>query len=628
MKRSRLVPVAVALAMPLTFVGRTVSAQAPRQTSDVVATLRPDGSQKRVNEFRTKGNLSEKGASFLARTRLDLLKPEQHVLRFVATFPTTSTANVTFRITPKPGSPVKGKVMLAIPRGAASAVKYTHTAAGKSHTFRLSFVVPAGGSRTSSTGDLQPAAPAPPVMDRWVGVPVRAVAYVPLRSAAVARHAARTRQDYPLQALGKEYDRVMQQLNTVLEDTYGVEMTAVITQGASDHVGDAEEGAREFLTGAKDSKNPISTLWGVKSEIDGTFSSSYEYRDMVAILDQYQEMAEHPSNELTQKMYEEDPASKQRILDEIANVRLELKLNQAVLVSNSMVTVGSGLFQNALLTAAIAPLTAYTSRTMKELMKGRLDDVKKMITAGRATGRPPKPGTATPGSSTCTGAGAGANTKNPGTFVEPQELAPKPAPKAVEQLYGCKPTDGLTLAIHADDGLAPSPPGVFTAVYEGVQREFSADGTLSHTTTESGTITFRVKPDGRMIDGSGTGKASFERKDDKSRTFGETAYTFPVTGFVNAGAACLVVAQGTQPMDFETVQTYFDPNVKPYYGNQGVPTDMLLAMTTWPALGGNPHDWPVGGALRLRHGSTHTWSVDVTSRAGRRTTARSTLTIP
>ncbi len=597
MKRSLLVPVVLAVANPLLFVGREVCAQAPRRAAEIVATLAPDSSRARVSEFQTKGNLTLAGATILARTKLDVLKSEKNVYRFVATFPGNMTAGVTIRVTrgglytPESGLVATGST------GAAHNATIARSITGNAETLRLSYVLPAGAVRISSNRVPRQTlarldSPRGAVLFRLQPVTYRGplTGYIARRAAAI--EGISVEMEVNLKSLGlKAAEKVVSE--------------ALHHEGVDIH--------------------PALHTAKAVSEVLEVLHESKEYLGLVRELNELQEAAEHPTNELTQRAYLDDPSLKQRILDEIAGVRLDMKLNQAVQYSNAMVQVGAGMFP--LLAFAISPLTAANSRTLKELMEGQLRDLKKRVTTKSA--QPPRvgPGSGTTGSGNSGSGNAGSGVPSTSTPGDSEELAPKPAPKVVEALYGCRPTDGLAYAYPPEDKLAPSPKGMWTAVYEGVQNEFSADGTLSHTTTETGTITFRVKPDGRLIDGTGTGKASFDRKDARSRTFGETAYTFAVSGFVNYGAACLVVAQGTQPRDFETVQTYFDPKIKPFYEDRGVPTDMLLSMTTWPALGGHPDGWPLGGALRLRHGVTHTWSANVTSKAGRRTTTLSSLTI-
>jgi len=226
-------------------------------------------------------------------------------------------------------------------------------------------------------------------------------------------------------------------------------------------------------------QNPFGTAVDSGLSVVEALNMSVEYQEMVAELDDLQAEAENPTNPLTKKAYAEDPSVRQAILDEIADARAQIKMDCLVDYLNTEISVAIGLLSMARLSIAVAPITAWNSKTIKQVMRERVRNVRKMITRGIFSTKPP---------------GETSDSTDTGSYSPPPEL----------------------------------PPGTWLASYEYVHR--SDSGTSKATYTDQGTMTFTVGADFQLT-GTGRGhKTMLILLHNEQRTEAKGDYSFTVTG--------------------------------------------------------------------------------------------------
>ncbi len=467
-----------------------VSCAAPTPTPTPTAapisfTLLPDASLNRVKEFRDKGNLSFVGATFLALTKLEVTSSDKNLYKFVATFPTNTTADMIIRMTPDQKYTPTPEEAAASPGRQSYNARLTHTITGDTYQSKVEYFLPNGVLPVSFDGSLQPALPQ----------------LIAIRGADTFYG---TRQ---LAADGGEQTGIV------------VAFEVAINQGGQEFVGVAEESITtivQFLKGEKITEgNPLTTTATSALDVVEALNMSGEYQDMVAELNELQASAENPTNPLTRKAYEEDPSVKQRILDEIADARAELKGDTAVLYLNKLASVGLGLAGSPLLSIAVSPVADWTSKTLTQLMKDRVKDIRKMVTTGTGS-LTPKPGSGGTGDTGGTG------------YIKEDE----------------------------DKERSKLKPGTWLATYEGMHKSVGNYAGHGTTITDKGRITFTVMADSveqPSVEGTGQGHLTYHDVGFEGDYDGKIDYTFSVLGYAECGMVYLIAAE--KPNYFDVIRT-------------------------------------------------------------------------
>jgi hypothetical protein len=112
------------------------------------------------------------------------------------------------------------------------------------------------------------------------------------------------------------------------------------------------------------------------------WSLGTEHDQLMAKVDDLEECAENPTNPVTRRGYESDPSQKQRILDRVAEVRVEIKSNIAVMFLGLINTTATGLGGAAskVLGFIVGPATDYIKQELSELNERLIEELEKLIT--------------------------------------------------------------------------------------------------------------------------------------------------------------------------------------------------------------------------------------------------------
>jgi len=153
---------------------------------------------------------------------------------------------------------------------------------------------------------------------------------------------------------------------------------------------------------------------------------------------------------------------------------------------NTEISVALGLASSAVLSIAVSPITAWNAKTIKQVMRDRIQRIRNMITTG---------------------------------IFSTSTIPPK------DQGTSSSPRSGNTGSSDA----TPLPPGTWTATYENQHKTVSSDGKTVLIYTDKGTIYFTMKNDG-SIEGTGNGHLIFHGEEPRSVSDGETGYSFTVSG--------------------------------------------------------------------------------------------------
>ncbi len=144
---------------------------------------------------------------------------------------------------------------------------------------------------------------------------------------------------------------------------------------------------------------------------------------LLAELDALRKCAENPTNELTKKLYQEDPGEKDRILGEIAAARVDLIANTMVMelgVANELLAD----FGPKWLGWAIGPGTAWSKSTLQDLNSQRMDALRRGIPkcddecAGGSGGSSGGTGGSSGGGSSSGGSSSGGSSSGGGASCE------------------------------------------------------------------------------------------------------------------------------------------------------------------------------------------------------------------
>lgn len=273
-----------------------------------------------VDALRADG-LDEDEAVFLALTRVEATRLGPLTQRLVAIFPTGDAVTLTFTFVPgHPGDP--------------SDIEVSHSVVDDGVAFRLAYVVPEGG------------------------LPLDLVAS--LRSAARQRPVAG-----PLVAEGGS--------------GIGVIVEGVMKQGASTGTKQLLGLLEDRLKNGMELKNLFKALKADLTIRDGILLRE-EYLAYESRIDALESCARNPTNPLTRKAYREDPALRERLLQQVADTRAEVKANVLVTYLAMMNKLGSGLVDVPWLGYVVGPGTAWSKAALKELNERLIAELDDAIT--------------------------------------------------------------------------------------------------------------------------------------------------------------------------------------------------------------------------------------------------------
>ena len=277
--------------------------------------------------------LEEGEAEFLALTTLESEALGENTYRVVATFPTGDEAELIITLEPdQTGDPAD--------------LELSHEVVGDDFEFRLAYLVP------------------------WDAIPEDLHDEIRNGETALAQPDAIRALFTPARI-------------EVAADSAGV---GVIVQGLvkSLYGQAASETARIIegrLGGRIDASGTLKMLKALEG-VGNALGTSAEYLEVVRELDKLEECARNPTNPITQRAYRDDPGYRQRILDQVAETRAEVKANAAVLYLSHLIKTGSSLIRNVPgLSFIVGPGTAWSKAALNEVTRKLIDDLKKNITS-------------------------------------------------------------------------------------------------------------------------------------------------------------------------------------------------------------------------------------------------------
>ncbi|MDO8577888.1 MAG: hypothetical protein Q7R50_01770 [Dehalococcoidales bacterium] len=159
----------------------------------------------------------------------------------------------------------------------------------------------------------------------------------------------------------------------------------VVVEGAVEAYTDSQIGNFEQfigkeldIAGVKD--GAVTTTIGSVTSVLDSWDTRTEYLDRKKQLDQLRRCAENPTNPLTIKMYQENPATKQKILDQIELSQMELKSSAAAMFLGTMANVGAGLASEVPGLGILAGAAVnWSQETLNELSDREVENAKKMV---------------------------------------------------------------------------------------------------------------------------------------------------------------------------------------------------------------------------------------------------------
>ncbi len=268
-------------------------------------------------------------AEFLALTTLRADVLDAHSYRVVATFPSGDEAEFTISLQPDQA-------------GDPEHLEMTHEVVGGDFQFRLAYVVPWDEIPSDLHEDI-----------RAGGTALGTDVVLALAPAQVAS------------------DR----------DGVGVVVTAVVKQIYSQTSSDTARIIQERLGDRLDVTTTLRMLRGLES-VGNALTTSAEYQDVVRELDAIEECAGNPTNPITQRAYRDDPAYRQRVLDQVSATRSEVKANAAVLYLSHLIKTGSSLIRTVpALGFIVGPGTAWSKQALNDVTRRLIDDLRKNVPA-------------------------------------------------------------------------------------------------------------------------------------------------------------------------------------------------------------------------------------------------------
>jgi hypothetical protein len=448
--------------------------------------LSPNGSASRVSEFQDKAQLSLNGATFLALTRLQVSSTEKDVYKFTATLPTNTPAYITVQLIPDQKYKPTPAELSAASAGQAMKASLTHSLVGTTYNFKLEYFLPKTLFALSSELMLPPA-----------------ISQLTLTqgSGILSNQPAVFRKSSQIPA-------VLQVADGGEQSGIMVSLVVTLTQAGKEFVSAVQDAGIKGAFGVEG--NPLGAAQSSALDVVEAFNTSADYQDLVTQLDQLQAQAENPVNPLTQQAYAENPAVRQNILNEIDAARSDLQSMTGAQFFNQEIAVGAGLLGLPALSIAIAPIVDWNNRTLRDLMRERVNNIRNMITTGTGS------------------------------------MAPHTVPSGTVDTVTIGSTDVATLS-----------PGTWLARWEGSTTEvFTGLGTTT-TITDRGTMTFKVNADS-TVTGTATGHYSYHLTTPFAVTDGQTDYTFPVGGMMIGGQLSVGMGGLPVPMTFPVIWTPVD----------------------------------------------------------------------
>ena len=273
--------------------------------------------------------LEEGQAEFLALTTLESEVIDDHTYRVLAVFPTGDEGDLIITLTPdQVGDPAVSEL--------------THEVTEDEFRFRLAYHVP------------------------WDLIP--SDLHDEVRQGGTA-------------ALGVDALFVAAPLAQVAADSdgVGVVVTGVIKQIYNQTASDTARIIDERFGGRLDVSGTLRMLRALEN-VGNALASSADYLEIVRELDAIEECARNPTNPITQRAYRDDPGYQQRVLDQIAATRAEVKANASVLYLSHLIKTGSSLVRNVpALGFIVGPGTAWSKAALNEVTRKLIDDLRKNV---------------------------------------------------------------------------------------------------------------------------------------------------------------------------------------------------------------------------------------------------------
>jgi hypothetical protein len=126
---------------------------------------------------------------------------------------------------------------------------------------------------------------------------------------------------------------------------------------------------------AKEFPTPLSRL----VDILNAFKKEQEHIGWLDEFNELQDCVENPTNPLTQKAYNENPAYKQQTLDNLAEAHSDVTQATAMRFLNLATSVATDLVDGPL-GAITAPVSSYNDDALKGVAENRINDIKKSVT--------------------------------------------------------------------------------------------------------------------------------------------------------------------------------------------------------------------------------------------------------
>lgn len=174
-------------------------------------------------------------------------------------------------------------------------------------------------------------------------------------------------------------------LNAKVDQAQGGPGIQVVAQGtlqefSLEALSKIEEAMRE-RAGQDVEKTGTPLTQSVDSILDvvDVIQTSAKYKQQKERLDGLRQCAENPTNPLTQKQYKDDPAARQRILDDVSNVETEIKANTLVEFIGSFNSTASDITKQAWLGFIVGPLTNWANAQLGAVNDELLDNLDKEI---------------------------------------------------------------------------------------------------------------------------------------------------------------------------------------------------------------------------------------------------------
>lgn len=284
-----------------------------------------------VAEFMDEG-LSEGQAIFAALTRVDVQQLTPLSYRVTQSYPTGNSAEFTVTLTPDqsadPDAPIRA----------------TYTDTGGEFGFRLEYFIAYDDMPDDVEAEIRGAS-----ADTHAPIRLAATGLTALAPTAAEKSGVRV----VVEGLVKEFrETAVSAFVEALDAALGPKAVA-------DKLYNALKAGLSF----KDA-------WALRVEHD----------KLMAKIDKLEECAKNPTNPVTKRAYEADPAQKQKILDTIVEARLEITSNVAAMFVGMLNSTASGLAGSKVLGFIIGPATAYLEQGLKELNDGWIKVLEALIT--------------------------------------------------------------------------------------------------------------------------------------------------------------------------------------------------------------------------------------------------------